>query len=178
WTGCPEEAGDVVGVVLPISVERDDTTAARRESSPKPSPERSPLPPPAIEPNDISPRPARHLGGVVGGPVVHDEHTSVATGLGDDCLEGWRLVKGRNDDQVIAHDRTRALSARLSFSPSAPGNSVESAATTRAVRQPPRAMPCTRTGPRPRDASRAAAATRRAPRPACCPNRPASDTGR
>ncbi len=82
---------------------------------------------------------------------VHDEHGSMTSRSAHDGRKARRLVEGGNDDQVIAHDSTPESAGRR----------------TSATRQPPRAIPCTSTGPIPREASSAAAPTRRAPSPPC-----------
>ena len=82
------------------------------------------------------------------GPSIHSKALVVQPRTLDDVADGGGLVEDRDHDQVpvLAH---RGGPTRI------------------AVRQPPRAMPCTSTVPSPRSASRAAAPTRSAPSPPC-----------
>src|SRR5262249_41435307 len=92
-----------------------------------------------------------------GRAIVHHEHVAVGPRLANHDADGRRLVVDGDDDDVVAHAATPPR--------------------TRAVRQPPRAMPWTSTGDWPLAASRAAAATRSAPSPPCWPKTGASDRG-
>src|SRR5258708_3210806 len=112
------------------------------------------------EGDDPGARPPRGRPGSVGRAVVHHEHRPVQPRALHDVGDGSRLVEGGYDDQDVA----RAVAHRAG-------------STTRAVRQPPRAIPCTSTEAAPRSASSAAAPTRSAPRPPCWPNSGASETG-
>ena len=154
--GCREQTRNVVGIVLPVPVEGDHTLGAAGQRLGEAQHERRALSASSRRAQNVGARRRGRGGAAVGRAVVHHDDRAVRDGPRHQAADGGGLVEDGDDRDVVAH---------------------AACPITMAVRQPPRAMPCTSAGAPSARAARVPAAARSAPSPPCWPKRGASDTG-
>ncbi len=154
-----EEPRDVVGIVLPVAVERDRRSTPRASASAKPAPERRAL---ARSPPERSTSP----------PAAAATSRSRRRSRRPRRARARRSARPPPPRPSVAASLKTGMTIRMDRSTPPP---LLRAPSRIAVRHPPRAMPWTRAGPPPAPTASAAAPARSAPRPPCWPNIGASD---